>query len=144
MDYARNPSWTHGGGVVWRGGADEAEILLVRARRAPHDWVLPKGHLEPGETPDECARREVREEAGVEAEPVAFVGEDAFTRLDGTRVHTAFFLMRFIMDAPADEDREVRWCPVPEALALLRFDGTRSIIREARRAITDSPAPPPP
>jgi 8-oxo-dGTP pyrophosphatase MutT (NUDIX family) len=138
LPYARNPAWTHGGGVVWRGEPGAAEILLVRAKPEPHDWVLPKGHIEPGELPHECARREVREEAGIDAEAGAFVGEDAFTTPDGKRVYAAFFVMRFLRLVSPDESREVRWCSFPEALTLLRFDGARSIVRAAERALSRS------
>jgi 8-oxo-dGTP pyrophosphatase MutT (NUDIX family) len=131
LDYAHEPAWTHAGGVVWRGGRRAPEILLVTARAAPHDWVLPKGHLEAGERPDECARREVREEAGVEAEPIAFAGVDAFTTPAGKHVHAAFFVLKFVQTVPADEPREIRWCSFGEALELLRFDGARRIIRAA-------------
>ena len=45
---------------------------MLAARRHPESgtlvWMLPKGHLEPGETPAEAARREVREETGLDAE----------------------------------------------------------------------------
>ena len=44
------------------------EFLLVQASRPPHEWVLPKGHIEFPETPETAAHREVREESGVEAE----------------------------------------------------------------------------
>ena len=136
LHYARNPAWTHGGGVVCRGGPGAAEMLLVRAKPAPHDWVLPKGHIEPGETPHDCARREVREEAGIDAEPVAFLGDDAFATPDGKRVHAAFFIMRFINVVSADENREVRWCSFSQALALLRFDGARAIVQAAERTLS--------
>lgn len=137
LRYSRNPLWTHGGGVVCRGGRDAPEILLVRAQPAPHDWVLPKGHLEPGEVPHECARREVGEEAGVAAEPIAFAGDDMFTTPAGKRVHVAFFVLKFVDLVQADEEREVRWCSLPEALALLRFEGARRIIRAAANIWSD-------
>ena len=140
LHYAHNPAWTHAGGVVWRGGRLAPEILLVRARPAPHDWVLPKGHLEPGEKPHECARREVCEEAGVDAEPIAFAGEDAFTTRAGKGVHAAFFVMRFVKPVATEEQREVRWCSFPEALALLRFDGARAMVRAAERSVAQARA----
>ena len=140
VHYEHNPAWTHAGGVVWRGGRRAPEILLVRATPAPHDWVLPKGRLEPGEMPHECARREVREEAGVEAEPIGFAGEDKFTTRAGKSVFAAFFVMRFVKEVAADEDREVRWCSFPEALALLRFDGARAMVRAAERSVAQARA----
>lgn len=137
LRYSRNLQWTHAGGVVCRGGRDAPEILLIRAQPVPHDWVLPKGHLEPGEMPHECASREVREEAGVDAEPIAFAGDDTFTTPAGRRIHAAFFVLKFVKAVAADEAREVRWCSVPEALELLRFEGARRIIRAAANHWSD-------
>ena len=50
------------GVVVVRDGTDGPQVLLLRAYR---NWDLPKGRLEPGETPFEGAVREVREETGL-------------------------------------------------------------------------------
>jgi 8-oxo-dGTP pyrophosphatase MutT (NUDIX family) len=134
LSYVRDPAWTHAGGVVYR-DPGAPEILLVRARPTPHDWVLPKGHIEKGEAPHDCARREVREEAGVEANPIAFLAEDAFTTPDGKNVHAAFFLLAFVRAAAAAENREVRWCAFAEALSLVPFEGARHIIRAAQRQL---------
>lgn len=56
--------------VAWRRADSGLEILLVHAsgpynRKAPYS--IPKGELDPGEAPEECARRETREETGVDA-----------------------------------------------------------------------------
>ena len=134
LSYVRNPAWTHAGGVVYRGSV-APEILLVRARPKPHDWVLPKGHIEKGETPHDCARREIREEAGVDAELVAYLADDAFTTPDGKKVHAAFFLLAFARPVSRDEGREVRWCTFPEALSTVQFEGARQIILAARREL---------
>ena len=135
LSYVRNPAWTHAGGVVYR-GSGAPEILLVRARPVPHDWVLPKGHIEKGEAPHDCARREIREEAGVDAEPIAFLGDDAFTTPDGKNVNVAFFLLTFARAVSQDEDREVRWRTVAEALSSVKFEGARRIIRAAERELS--------
>lgn len=135
LHYAHDPAWTHAGGVVCRAGETAPEVLLVSTISARHVWVLPKGHLEPGEAAHECARREVREEAGVDAEVVAFAGADAFTTPAGKRIHAAFFVMRFVTAVAPDEDREVRWCSFPQALSLLRFEGARAMVRAAERSL---------
>lgn len=70
-----------GVGIVIR---RESEILLVRRQNAHGDgsWSTPGGHLDPGETPEECAVREAREETGVEVGSVRFlaVTNDVFEK----------------------------------------------------------------
>jgi 8-oxo-dGTP pyrophosphatase MutT (NUDIX family) len=121
--------------VVFRTAGQDVEILVVSAKPVPHDWVLPKGHIERDETPEECARREVREEAGIDAEPIVFLGYDAFTTPQGKSVAAAFYLLRYAGTAPASEQRQVSWLSIPEALELLPFDGARRIIKAAEAAI---------
>src|SRR5262249_41445497 len=55
---------THAGGVVFRKRNGAVEYLLVQASKDRTQWVLPKGHIEPGEEPRETAVREVKEETG--------------------------------------------------------------------------------
>jgi 8-oxo-dGTP pyrophosphatase MutT (NUDIX family) len=119
---------THAGGVVVRDG----RIVLVRAKPAPHDWVLPKGHIEAGETPEQAARREVQEEAGVAAEIIGPIGRLDYIGWRGP-VHAAFFLMRFLREVPAAEARETRWVTPEEAQQLIQFEDTRRLIRAATR-----------
>ena len=120
---------THAGGVVIRSEAGEPEVLLVRGTRAPHDWVLPKGRIEAGETPEQTARREVQEEAGVDAEVVRYLGRIDFER-DGREIRAAYFEMRFVQEIEAAEDREIRWATPGEAIALVRFEDTGGLIRQ--------------
>jgi 8-oxo-dGTP pyrophosphatase MutT (NUDIX family) len=108
----------------------EREYLLVEASRSPGKWVLPKGHIEPGETPEAAAAREVEEEAGVRAEVLARAGESAYA-VDGKPVRVIFFLMRYQAEAGRQEDREVAWRRYEDALRLLRFDDTRRVLAQA-------------
>ena len=106
-------------------------VLLVRAKPAPHDWVLPKGHIEHGETAQEAAVREVREEAGVDASVGRELGVLEFESPKSGRVRSVYFLMRFARNVPAEDDREIRWCEIDEALDLIRFENARELIRQA-------------
>src|SRR5258708_15710146 len=121
---------THAGGAVLRDG----RVLLVRAKPAPHDWVLPKGHIEAGEMPPDTAAREVREEAGVEATPGRELGILEFQSPKSGRMRSIYFLMRYVRDVPREDDREVRWCTLDEALALVAFEDARELIRQAVRS----------
>ncbi|HEY3019372.1 MAG TPA: NUDIX domain-containing protein, partial [Solirubrobacteraceae bacterium] len=86
------------GGVVVRG---DDTIVIVPVRRAANGRAvvaLPKGHIDPGETPIEAAAREVREEAGVEAEPVEKLGDVRYWyQRSGRRIakQVAFFLCEY-------------------------------------------------
>ena len=98
----------------------------------------PKGHIEAGETPAQCARREVQEEAGVDAIPSDYLGESRHQALNGEAVHAGWFLMRFAGTVPAQENREIHWCTFSEARKLVRFENLREILMAAER-ISRSP-----
>ena len=128
---------THAGGIVYRRRGEMVEMLIVRARPNPHDWVLPKGHIERGETPEACARREVREEAGVDGEPEILIGVDRYM---GPRsaIAVAFYLLRYVADVTPDETRETRWVTFDEAPDLILFDRLRVIISDAQARLTST------
>src|SRR5687768_16563775 len=117
------------GGVAFRRTAQGAVEVALIAVGEKLRWQLPKGTIEPGESPQNAALREVREEAGVETELLElldaieywYVGD-----LHGRRVRfhktIHFYLMRFISVDVADHDHEVReacWAPIDEALEQL-------------------------
>jgi 8-oxo-dGTP pyrophosphatase MutT (NUDIX family) len=125
------------GGVVVRG--DET-IVIVPVRRAADGRsvvALPKGHVDPGETPIEAAAREVREEAGVDAEPVEKLGDVRYWyQRDGQRIakQVAFFLCEYRSGDPADHDTEVevaRWMPLAQAARELSYKGEREMVERA-------------
>jgi 8-oxo-dGTP pyrophosphatase MutT (NUDIX family) len=123
---------THAGGVVRRDGRSGAHFLLVRASRPPFDWVIPKGHIEAGETPEEAACREVAEEAGVQADVAEAVGDLRF-EARGREIRVRYFAMRYRADVPAAEDREMRWCSLAECEQLLGFEDAREMVRRTAR-----------
>jgi 8-oxo-dGTP pyrophosphatase MutT (NUDIX family) len=106
------------------------EYLLVESRRNPGEWVLPKGHIERGETPEVTAVREVEEEAGVRAAVVAPAGENTYT-VYGRPVRVIFFLMRYQHEVSGHEDRLRIWRRYEEVLRMLSFDAARSVLTQA-------------
>ena len=122
--------YTHAGGVVARIISGEREYLLVEASSRRGEWVLPKGHIEPGETPEAAAVREVEEEAGVCSDVVAQAGESEYV-VGGQTVRVIFFLMKYRGEAVRREDRARMWRRPEDALRLLRFDETRRVLMQA-------------
>ena len=125
------------GGVVVRG---DDTIVIIPVRRAASGRAvvaLPKGHIDPGETPIEAAAREVREEAGVDAEPVEKLGDVRYWyQRSGRRIakQVAFFLCEYRSGDPADHDSEVeiaRWMPLAEAARELSYKGEREMVERA-------------
>ncbi|HEX2204785.1 MAG TPA: NUDIX domain-containing protein [Longimicrobium sp.] len=132
-----SPRPTHAGGVVVRRGEDGAvEYLVVSARSRRGKWVLPKGRIEPGESAEAAARREVREESGVDAAVREALGEVELRSSRG-RVRVRFYLMDAVREGRSREGREVRWCGHEEVAALLRLKEQRWLVRQARLLLRD-------
>ena len=114
------------GGVVLRDGA----ILLIH-RPAYDDWSLPKGKLHPGESWEECARREVEEETGLDCEPGEEAGRCFYTDGRGRAKEVRYFLMEPDAEpVPQNEIDEVRWVPLADAPELLTYDHDRELVMQ--------------
>jgi 8-oxo-dGTP pyrophosphatase MutT (NUDIX family) len=125
------------GGVVVRG---EELLVIVPTRRDANGarvLGLPKGHVDPGETPEQAAAREVREEGGVEADLVEQLGDVRyFYQRDGRRVlkRVSFFLFAYRSGSPEDHDDEVeqaRWMRLTDAATALSYAGEREMVERA-------------
>jgi 8-oxo-dGTP pyrophosphatase MutT (NUDIX family) len=118
------------------------EVALVH-RRSSRLWALPKGTPDSGETIEETAVRETREETGLEVEIDAPIGPIRYFFVRGsTRFHKTvhFFLMRATGGSVDDHDAEfdeARWVPVEEALALLTYATERTILEQAAKLIAE-------
>jgi 8-oxo-dGTP pyrophosphatase MutT (NUDIX family) len=138
MAALRTQRVTSAGGVVLRSGPDGPEVLVC-GRNGDGLWALPKGTPEPGETIEETALREVREETGVEVEVTANIGDIRywFSRpKEGVRFlkTVRHYLMRAVGGDPSLHDHEfdeVRWFPAAEALKLLTYRNESRILRQA-------------
>jgi 8-oxo-dGTP pyrophosphatase MutT (NUDIX family) len=125
------PSFTHAGGVVTRVMNGERQYLLVEASRSRGLWVLPKGHIEPGETPEAAAVREVEEEGAVRATIVAPAGESEYVS-GGRPVRTIFYAMKYEGEVTGAEERVRAWRGYEDALSLLYFENLRRVLMQAR------------
>ena len=118
------------GGVVVRDG----DVLVITPTGRRRITGLPKGGPERGETPEQTAAREVREETGVTATVREPLGDVTYWyRRGGRRVRKTvhFFLCEFVSGSTDDHDHEVddaRWIPIADALTALSYPGERALI----------------
>ena len=118
-------------------------VAAIRPRGKPEGiWALPKGNIDPGESPAETAVREVHEETGVEGRLVEKLGDVryVYTRRGGLRIFkvVSFFLLRAgrgrigeIDESMRIEVAEARWLPLEEAPRLLAYGGEREMAAKA-------------
>lgn len=117
------------GGAVWRRGADGLEVILVHRPRYD-DWSLPKGKLDPGESYEEAAVREVREEATVAVRLGPELPTVEYRDHDGRRKIVRYWAMT-VEAGLAGGDHEVDlagWFPLSEAVARLSYDRDRQVL----------------
>ncbi len=119
---------THAGNVVFRRNEDEIFYLVISSSDRKH-WVLPKGHIQPGEAAEAAALRELREEAGITGEIVDRLSMHSFEK-EAERVVIQYFLVRETGSTKALERRSLRWINGERALSLLTFDDAKAALQE--------------
>jgi 8-oxo-dGTP pyrophosphatase MutT (NUDIX family) len=123
------------GGLVLRNLRGRPHVAVVRVR--DQILALPKGHPEEGESAQDAALREVREETGLDATPVEKLGDIRYWYArDGDRVLkiVSFFLLRYRSGRLEDHDHEVEealWIPLEEAPARLAYRGEKEMAETA-------------
>jgi 8-oxo-dGTP pyrophosphatase MutT (NUDIX family) len=123
------------GGVVVRRMRGRPYVAVVRVRE--EILALPKGHPNGGESPEQAAQREVREETGLETELIEKLGDVRYWYARGgkrVRKVVAFFLFRYRGGRVEDHDDEVEealWLPLDEAAERLAYEGEREMAQAA-------------
>jgi 8-oxo-dGTP pyrophosphatase MutT (NUDIX family) len=134
--------------VVFRRADEHVQVLVLQHEGGK--WMLPKGTIESGETPEAVALREVREETGLSnVRVVTDLGQERYSffwRTEDTfydkTVH--YFLLEFLggeIPIPQREEGFVaaEWVDVDEAMTRIRYKETREIVRRARAALAAAP-----
>jgi 8-oxo-dGTP diphosphatase len=122
------------GGVVRRAGRAGKEIAVVHRPRYD-DWSLPKGKLEPGESAEAGALREVEEETGLRCRLGSELSPVNYRDRRGRPKRVRYWMMEPIDDTgfvANDEVDELRWCSADEATALLSYDHDRQLVEALR------------
>jgi len=119
------------GGVVIK---DKREVLLIK--NPSNVWTFPKGHIEKGETKEQAALREVKEETNIDAEIVTYLGEVSyFYTWAGVKIYKTvyFFLMRYKsgIPVPSWEVKDARFFSLERAQKLLKYKGDKEIFGKA-------------
>jgi 8-oxo-dGTP pyrophosphatase MutT (NUDIX family) len=123
-----------------------AEVRILLLQHEAGKWMLPKGTIEAGETPEAVALREVAEETGLRSvRIVRDLGEERYlffwktedTYYDKT-VH--YYLMEFFGSEDTCPQREegfvqCAWVSVAEALERIKYKETREVVRRAEAAL---------
>ena len=119
-----------GGGLVWRRtGSGDVEIVLVH-RPAYDDWSYPKGKLEPGESEEAAALREVEEETGLRCRLGPELGTTEYRDSRNRCKTVRYWQMRAVGGslAAANEVDDARWVPLDDAPRLLSYDRDRDLL----------------
>jgi 8-oxo-dGTP pyrophosphatase MutT (NUDIX family) len=130
---------THAGGIVYRMANEKPEYMLIEASKKRSEWVLPKGHIEPGEAPPVTAVREVREETGHWARVKCRLADLPLDKKDPGSPLVRWFLLE-LCEGPDENERlefrRYKWLEFDKAKSKASFDETRALLRYARVLLT--------
>ena len=126
------------GGVVYRTDTTGRVEVVICGRTYPEIWGLPKGTPDVGETEEQTALREVREETGLEVVTESYIDSIDFwfvRAVDGARCHKMvhFYLMRPVGGDVSRHDHEfdfVRWAQTDDACESLTYDNEVDIVQK--------------
>jgi 8-oxo-dGTP pyrophosphatase MutT (NUDIX family) len=137
---------TSAGGLVLDRRRTRAAVIGRLDRGGKLLWSLPKGHIEPGETAEQTAVREVAEETGIESRVLHPLGTiDYWFVAEDRRVHKTVhhFLLEAMGGELSDEDvevTEVAWVPLGELEELLAYADERRLVRRATELLSEPSA----
>jgi ADP-ribose pyrophosphatase YjhB (NUDIX family) len=130
------------GGIIFRHSADDGiEILLIQDGK--NRWTIPKGHIEPGETAQDTAKREIGEEAGLnDVKIIGWLGKIHFRyrRVDKlVLMTTQIYLVQALGDTDATQKEEwmndIKWFKFNDALEAIEYEDIGKLMLLAKKRI---------
>ena len=129
------------GALVFRKSHGNVELLLIKHLNGGY-WSFPKGHVESGETEEETAIREVKEETDID-----IIIDNSFREVvtyspkKDTMKDVVYFLARaknFDPTPQAEEIAQVKWVEINLAHSVLTYDNDKQLVNKAKNIIKET------
>jgi 8-oxo-dGTP diphosphatase len=126
------------GGVVFKKENNKVLVLLIRVKKR---WSFPKGNIERNEKKEEAALREVKEETGIEAEIIDYLGDiEYWYYLEGYKIHkfVYYYLMKYKsgeITPQKEEIDEARFVEIKDCYNLLSYDKDKNVLKKAEEKL---------
>ena len=126
------------GGIVYRKFQGNTEILLIKHIKSGY-WSFPKGHVENSETEEETAKREIKEETGIDVYiDSGFRETVTYSPRKDAKKEVVYFVARaknYDYTPQLEEISEIRWVGIGQAHKLLVYDNDKLIVNKAKSFI---------
>lgn len=129
------------GAIVYRKFHGNIELLLIKNQNGEH-WSFPKGHMENGETEEETAVREIKEETGIDVLlDNSFRNVITYAPKKDITKDVVYFLAKatsydYILQE--EEISKIKWVEINSAHAILGYDNDRQLVNKAKGIIKAS------